>query len=325
MNHMHLPDPDQYQLFIGQAARADAASPSTSTSQSAGAAGLNWVPDQLLDVSNLNAGSTTLRMCVLGSGSGGNCTAVEYAGRLLLIDAGFGPRSMTSRLHERGAVLSQVRGICLTHLDSDHFRPNLIPTLIRWRISIYLYENHLPRFWRLEKARELYDAGLVKVFTSRQFSPLDGLEIQMVKLAHDATGTCAFRMQSDAGSIGYATDLGQVPEQLVSHFSEVDLLAIESNYDPQMQRASNRPLFLKERIMGGAGHLSNDQCMAAIEQVIARSSVGGPCDVVLLHRSRQCNCPNLIKSLYAGKAGFSARLTLSDQDAPSPWLTVGRG
>lgn len=266
-------------------------------------------------------------MCVLGSGSGGNCTAVEHGGKLLLIDAGFGPRAIISRLKHRmeGATLAHVAGICLTHLDSDHFRPHLIPALIRWRIPVYLYENHMDRFWRLENARALYDAGLVKVFTTRLFSPMEGLSVSMLKLAHDAAGTCAFRMHTASGSIGYATDLGHVPDDLISHFMDVDLLAIESNYDPQLQINSPRPRFLKDRIMGGSGHLSNEQCMDAVTRIIAGSRAGGPRHVVLLHRSRQCNCPNVIESLWAGRVNFAAKLILSEQDQPSPWVHVERG
>lgn len=266
----------------------------------------------------------TLELCVLGSGSGGNCTAIQHQGRLLLIDAGFGPRTLATRLQKRGAVLSQVQGICLTHLDSDHFRPHLIPTLIRWGIPVYLYENHLVRFWRLENARALYDAGLVRVFTSRPFSPAEGLTISMLKLSHDASGTCAFRLQAAGCSIGYATDLGHVPEDLVSHFADVNLLAIESNYDKQMQLASARPMFLKQRIINGAGHLSNEQCLEAIRQIITRSSCGGPAHIVLLHRSRQCNCPKLVARMYESQAMLTTNVVLSEQDSPSPWMLASR-
>jgi len=41
--------------------------------------------------------------------------------------------------------------------------------------------------------------------------------------------------------IGYATDLGRVTRELIERFVDLDMLAIESNYDPQMQFDSARP------------------------------------------------------------------------------------
>lgn len=317
MEMMAQPNPDQYQLFTGKAARAPL--PECADTQPAAApasqeAASVAIPDN----------EPRLALCVLGSGSGGNCTAVSYGGRLLLIDAGFGPRVVAKRLEMCGAVFSQISGICLTHLDSDHFRPHLINTLLRWQIPVYVYQNHLERYWRLPDARALYEAGLVKVFTSRPFCPIEGMTVSMVRLAHDKAGTCAFRMHTSQGSIGYATDLGQVPDDLLTHLADVDLLAIESNYDRAMQLASARPRFLKDRIMGGSGHLSNEECLGAIDQVIAQSQGSGPEAIVLLHRSRQCNCPTLLKQIYEQREDLVGRVILSEQDTPSPWLRVKR-
>jgi phosphoribosyl 1,2-cyclic phosphodiesterase len=296
---MTLPDPDQFQLFTGQAA-----SDVDSIAQDGG----GLLP------------ARPPRLCVLGSGSGGNSTAVHYQNQVMLIDAGFGPRTTASRLEQRGLTLSMVKAICLTHLDVDHFRPHWIPTLIKWGIRVYLHWRHLDRFWTLEESDELHEAGLLKLFTGKVFSPLAGLSVTTVRLAHDRSGTCAFRLQTSAGSIGYATDLGHVPDELIHHFADVDLLAIESNYDPDLQLASDRPWRLKERIMGPAGHLSNHQCQDAIRQIVTRNPLGGPGAIVLLHRSSQCNCPNLLRSLYENDAHLAARLTLSEQHTPSQWL-----
>jgi phosphoribosyl 1,2-cyclic phosphodiesterase len=108
----------------------------------------------------------------------------------------------------------------------------------------------------------------------------------------------------------------------------VDLLAIESNYDPPMQLRSKRPLFLKRRIMGDAGHLSNEQAFEAVRRILDRSPDGSPRHIVLLHRSRQCNCPQTVREVFARDGRIAARLTLSDQRRPTRWFEVvarGRG
>lgn len=300
---MANPSPDQYHLFHGQAASAiEPAAPS---------------------VLLRDGDQQPLKLCVLGSGSSGNCSMIDHQGQLLLIDAGFGPRTIARRMLVRDAVFSQVKAICITHLDSDHFQSHLIPTLIKWGITLYIHESHMPAWWRIEKSREFHEAGLLRVFTSRAFSPLEGLSLRSIRLAHDRKGSYGFRIESAAGHIGYATDLGHVPDGFVEHFSGVDVLAIESNYDPHMQLASMRPYRLKHRVMGGHGHLSNQQCLDAIRAIRARCArQQGPRSIVLLHRSRQCNCPNLLRQMYATDPHLHERLHLSEQDTPSPWIVT---
>ncbi|NJL31128.1 MAG: hypothetical protein HC898_05580 [Phycisphaerales bacterium] len=117
-------------------------------------------------------------------------------------------------------------------------------------------------------------------------------------MPHDDKGTIGYRIDSPGGSIGFATDLGRVPEPLIELFTAqggVDLLAIESNYDPVMQRTSSRPWFLKQRIMGGHGHLSNQQAFELARTIVQQSHPGKPARIVLLHRSQQCNGVEIVR------------------------------
>ena len=114
-----------------------------------------------------------------------------------------------------------------------------------------------------------------------------------------------------------------MPDDLVEQFCDLDVLAIESNYDPKMQRDSGRPWFLQRRITGGRGHLSNEQALAAVRRIFARCESAGrrlPAHVVLLHRSRQCNCPRLLRQLFSQDPRIAARLTLAEQYERSEWL-----
>ncbi|MCA9285745.1 MAG: hypothetical protein KDA22_11045, partial [Phycisphaerales bacterium] len=144
--------------------------------------------------------------------------------------------------------------------------------------------------------------------------------IRPVHVPHDAEGAVGYRIEHDGVRLGYATDLGRVPEALLEAFDGVDALALESNYDPALQTASARPEFLKRRIMGGAGHLSNEQCLDAALAIDRRRPV--QC-LALLHLSRQCNCPRLVRSLYAERAPeLLPRLLIADQHEPSPMVRV---
>ena len=109
----------------------------------------------------------------------------------------------------------------------------------------------------------------------------------------------------------------------------MDVLALESNYDPEMERTSDRPWFLKNRVMGGHGHLSNDQAFAAIRTIFDKThSLCGPNRlpryVVLLHRSHECNCPRLVEKLFAADPRIAQILTLTHQEERTCWLRPHR-
>ncbi|MEE9212600.1 MAG: MBL fold metallo-hydrolase [Phycisphaeraceae bacterium] len=263
-----------------------------------------------------------LRLCVLGSGSGGNSAVLQLGSAAILIDAGLGPRTTASRLRGAKLDLTNLSAICVTHLDSDHFRPNWVPILIALRIPLLLHRWHLAVLKRLNGADELERQQLVQVFDDKPFEPIPTLRVTAVPLPHDVKGTTGFHFESDAGRVGYATDLGHVPAQLITRFAGVDLLAIESNYDPQMQLGSTRPLFLKRRIMGGRGHLSNQESFEAVRRIVDRSPIGRPQRIVLLHRSRQCNCPYVVSRVFDQDPRIGPRIVLTEQRRRTRWLTV---
>lgn len=257
----------------------------------------------------------TLR--VLASGSGGNCSVlvIGRAGvrRICLIDLGLSPRRTTRLLAESGLTLSDVDDVLLTHLDSDHFYrtwPRFLPAHVRVRV----HARHHPG---------AADAGIPADLLAPFEDPfiiqadLGGAVVSPSITAHDALGSVAYRIDLEVhgqhAALGYATDLGHVPDRLISHMKGVDVLAIESNYCPRMQRESGRPEYLKRRIMGGAGHLSNQQSRDAVRRIDPRGHV------ILLHLSRECNLPGLAAGEHAGSP---YALTVSLQHEPTGWVGI---
>lgn len=255
-------------------------------------------------------------LCVLASGSSGNCTLLRVwdgAGkpvRTSLIDAGLSPRRTQAMLLERGIALRDLDDIILTHLDTDHFHAG-------WRrhrdchATLRLHARHVSRAQRrhsLLRRNEPFN-GRVELAGGVAFDP--------VMLSHDELGVAAFRFDFPCGgSLGFATDLGRATDELIEHVRGVGVLAIESNYCPVMQAESARPEFLKRRITGGAGHLSNEECARAV------GKIGPAGEVVLLHLSRQCNTPGLASAPHAG-GGY--RLTLASQHEATGWIRVVPG
>jgi hypothetical protein len=116
---------------------------------------------------------------------------------------------------------------------------------------------------------------------------------------------------------------------MLEAFVSFDIIAIEANYYPGMQIASARPWFFNQRIMGVAGHLSNQQALDAVKLILGRHEAMGvklPGHIVLLHRSRQCNCPELLRGFFSKDARIAPRLTLAHQGERTGWLgRVDRG
>jgi len=262
----------------------------------------------------------SLSLCVLGSGSGGNCTLLSFEEggrqRFALIDCGLSMRETRRRLAPLGVDLEDIDDILLTHLDTDHYSPPWGRALARHDITLHLHRRH-----RAAAERAGVDGRRLSMFNG-SFTLGESTEVETVLCAHDALGTVGFVIEHDRRRLGFATDLGRVPDVIFDHFRGLHALAFESNYDRDMQVHSGRPKFLKDRIMGGQGHLSNEQSFEAVRRIAAKSKLS---HLVLLHLSRQCNDPVLITRHYAKHApDLLDRLTITNQYEPTPLLRVHR-
>jgi phosphoribosyl 1,2-cyclic phosphodiesterase len=257
----------------------------------------------------------SLELCILASGSAGNAAILRSPAGVLLIDAGIGPRTLSELLDGTGVHLADISALCLTHLDGDHFSPHWVSTLRRLSIPIHCHANKVGGLALC--CPDLMP--LIRPFEAAPFSPIDGLTCDPIPFPHDQLGSHGFVVDGFSYRIGYATDLGRVPSNLFDRFRDLDCIALESNYDPQMQADSGRPLFLRRRITGGHGHLSNLQAFAAIRKILDRAR-RLPDHIVLLHRSQECNCPELLHKLFSSDNRIAPRLTLAQQHERSPWL-----
>lgn len=253
-------------------------------------------------------------LCVLASGSRGNCSVLVVPDggtrRVVLIDAGLSPRRTALLLSELGIALWEIDAILLTHLDTDHAHL----TWSRHRrvhAPIYLHASHRGKAERIGMC-----CDRVQMF-SDSFILFDRVNVHPRLLHHDELGVVVYRFEiEDEQSqrrcrLGFATDVGRPSDDLIEHVFACDVLGIESNYCPKMQLASGRPEFLKRRIMGGSGHLSNDECLEVLRRAKPREHV------VFLHLSQECNDPVLVGNLHHGS---TYRATLSSQNTPTPWI-----
>lgn len=255
---------------------------------------------------------------VLSSGSSGNAALLHFRGsnRHVLVDAGISPRRTRLAMESRGQSLRDVTDVFLTHGDSDHLHAGWKNAIVSWAFTVHAHESHVQRIVHAGIPRE-------RISPFRDEIEIDeSTSVTTAMAPHDTHGTVVYVICHETTTLGWATDLGRVDAKLKSFLRthQLDALAIESNYDRTMQLASDRPSFLIDRIMGGAGHLSNHEAMDAVLDVATSSELQ---HLVLLHRSEQCNCPSVIRALWAQHApDLHDRVIIASQREESGVMTV---
>lgn len=252
-----------------------------------------------------------LRVCVLASGSRGNALWVATARAAVLLDAGLSGAEIERRLRSRGLAAADLSAIVVSHEHSDHTQG--VGTLSRrYRLPVYASAGT----W------EAGGTALARSFEVRRFAcggafEVGDLRIQPFALSHDAADTAGFTFRCGAASLGVATDLGTVTHLVRTHLQRCTALVLEANHDPQMLAQGPYPWFLKQRIAGRTGHLSNPEAgelLAEIRHPELRH-------VTLAHLSATNNTPE--KALEAVAPVFSdgrVDLEVALQDRCGPLL-----
>jgi phosphoribosyl 1,2-cyclic phosphodiesterase len=213
------------------------------------------------------------------SGSDGNCYLVESEGTALIVECGRPYIQIRDFLESIGVDIDRLEGIVLTHAHGDHCRS-----------ARYLSETHrVPIFASRGTlgALNLQDLSLARPIESGRTYPVGQLDIKPFAVPHDCREPLGFRFEAGSGRAAIATDLGWVPHAVARQFRDLDLLILEANYDPHLLHTGTYPYFLKPRVSGTYGHLSN----AAAADAIASCRERAPTAVWLAHLSEHNNSP----------------------------------
>lgn len=224
-----------------------------------------------------------MRVCNLASGSSGNCTFIESEKAKILIDNGKSLSYIFNALGELKVEPSQIDAILITHEHSDHIKG--IEKFARtYNTPIYAH-IHIAE---VIKHQIMVDPSLF-VFFDSEFEIYD-LHIQPFKLPHDSKYCVGYRVSEEDATISVCTDLGHMSDETFEIVKSSALIYLEANYDPEMlMNYPNYPPFLKRRINGPNGHLSNLECAKAIEKLV----YAGTRLIVLSHISRHSNTESL--------------------------------
>ena len=227
-----------------------------------------------------------LRLTVLGSGSKGNAMVLAGDDGAVLVDAGFGPRSLARRLAAASCDPTQIVALVLTHEHADHSH-GVVAAAQKWNWPVYASRGTIAAMRQISRRAR---------FRHVKWHPLDAegaalgnLHVRGYNVSHDAAEPLAIVLEENRSGarVGVAVDLGTAPPALSSAFAYLDLLMVESNHDRTMLRQGPYPAVLKRRIASRTGHLSND----AAAQFAASCSHAGLRQVVLAHLSETNNDP----------------------------------
>ncbi len=225
----------------------------------------------------------------LFSGSKGNAYVISSCGSSLLIDAGVSCRQLMKSMEAREIDKGSLGGILITHTHSDHIR-GLRVFCKNTGVKVYGTERTMSTLLR---EGHITDEQLGGVFCDGDECTIDGFLVRSFPTEHDADGSCGYRIFTpDERSCSVCTDLGVVTDTVHSAVDGSDLVVIESNYDPEMLKTGSYPYYLKERISGNEGHLSNGACAREADKLIS----GGTTRLILGHLSEENNTPYLAES-----------------------------
>lgn len=250
------------------------------------------------------------RICVLGSGSSGNCTLVASDRTCMLIDAGISARETEARMAAADVALSRINAILVSHEHSDH-RGSL--RALHRKTGAALYVNG-PTLQALEQDTRL--RGLTwNVFTTGQPFTVGDFTVEPFSVPHDSYDPVGFVVGLGTARAGIVTDMGVATGLIRERLKDCSVLVLESNHDEELLRESQRPWSLKQRIMGRQGHFSNRQAAELLREL----SGAHLRSVLLAHLSADCNQPELaLKTTLdvlreCGHAHIEVKLTYPDR------------
>jgi phosphoribosyl 1,2-cyclic phosphodiesterase len=246
---------------------------------------------------------------VLGSGSRGNCCAVEHDETAILIDAGFSPKEIERRAETAGLALGRVGAIVLTHEHGDHARG--AGRLAR-RLGVPVLTA--PGTWaRLAPKMRHAEHRTLGLCTRVEIGPF---VVTACPTSHDAAEPLALVVETGGGvRVGLAYDLGRPTAGVRYLLRNLTAIVLEANHDDVLLRTSGYPPVVQRRIAGSGGHLSN----RAAAELLVEVHHPGLGVVVLAHLSRQCNTADDARATVARalrRAGFGGTLHVADQDEP---------
>lgn len=200
--------------------------------------------------------------CSLSSGSSGNCYLIRSETTAILVDAGISGKRTIEGLASCGTDPDMVSAILITHEHSDHV--SSLKILKKKLPQAYSYSN----FETWEEIQDRIEDGRHVTFDSGESFTIGDIEVKSFATHHDSAGAVSYSFFHDGKQISILTDTGYVCDRIFDEIKEADLLALEANHDVNVLQMCSYPYYVKRRILGDGGHLSNEAAADCIVRII---------------------------------------------------------
>jgi len=253
--------------------------------------------------------------CPLYSSSSGNVSLLSYRGITLLIDAGVSCKKLKEALNQIG-FSSKIDAILLSHDHSDHTR---CAGVFSRQLKVPIITNH--KTWKtIEDSMGNIDKGNVTLIETGDSLEIGDIQIETFPIPHDGVDPMGFCFYAGKKKISISTDLGFVSPKVASKINHSDVLLLEANHDVRMLMTGIYPAYLKQRIRGNYGHLSNEQAA----DMLLSLNLEKTHQIYLGHLSPENNFPDLalktVKSILKQKGVFDSlnpSLVVAEKDRAS--------
>lgn len=223
----------------------------------------------------------------LNSGSNGNCYYIGNKDEAVIVDAGLSCTETEKRMKRLGLDITKVKAVFISHEHSDHVFG--LPVLTKkYQLPVFITERT-----RLHSGLTL-QPHLVHSFNAYDPVEVGSIAVHAFPKHHDAVDPHSFIISSDGVKVGIFTDIGNVCDNVTSSFTQCHAVFLESNYDEAMLMNGRYPYYLKQRIRGGKGHLSNKQAFDLFTGY--RSPYMS--HLLLSHLSRENNTHDIVNGMF---------------------------
>ncbi|MEI6058185.1 MAG: MBL fold metallo-hydrolase [archaeon] len=220
-----------------------------------------------------------MKISALASGSSGNCFYVCNNKSGILIDCGISSKQVEERLSILKQNPEKIKGIFVTHEHIDHIRG--VDVLAR-KFSIPIFATKKT----IKNSLLCQNEDLICPIKNDETVCVDGMNVEAFSKSHDASDPVSYKIKNGK-VLSVVTDIGYACENVIESVRDSDFLVIESNHDLDMLESGKYPYFLKQRILGDTGHLSNkSSALCVLEHAKSKMK-----NVILAHLSENNNTP----------------------------------
>ena len=227
-----------------------------------------------------------MRLCSIASGSSGNCIYVGSDNTHLLVDVGISGKRVEQGLNSLELTGKDIDGILITHEHSDHIK-GLGVIARKHQIPVYATEGTVEALSHMNLGK--MPEGIFREIHEDEPFEINDLTVNPFTIPHDAAQPVGYRVECGEHSVGIATDLGKYNEYIVGNLQNLDALLLEANHDIRMLQVGKYPYYLKQRILGDRGHLSNENAGRLLCRLLHDNMKG----IFLGHLSRENNYEEL--------------------------------